>query len=98
VVSPDNESRLEINGHIHRTMQNTGQVSSDEHGVHLLFARQDLTGADRRHAQNYESGDAIRYSKGSKPLRVEAGEYARVAHVDAKEDYRHSKQRRGTQL
>jgi hypothetical protein len=25
VVSPDNESRREINGHIHRTMQNTGR-------------------------------------------------------------------------
>ena len=41
-----------------------------------------MTGADRQHAQNYESGDVIRYSKGSKPLGIEAGEYARVARMD----------------
>ena len=82
VVSPDNESRREINGHIHRTMQSEGKVASEEHRVHVLYARQDLTGADRQHAQNYETGDVIRYSKGSKPLGIEAGEYARVAGTD----------------
>jgi conjugative relaxase-like TrwC/TraI family protein len=82
VVSPDNESRREINQHIHRTMQDSGQVKSVEHRVHVLYARQDITGADRQHAQNYETGDVIRYSKGSKPLGVEAGEYARVAYTD----------------
>ena len=82
VVSPDNESRCEINQHIHRAMQESGQVKSDEHRVHLLYARQDITGADRQHAQNYERGDVIRYSKGSKPLGIEAGEYARVASTD----------------
>jgi conjugative relaxase-like TrwC/TraI family protein len=79
VVSPDNESRREINQHIHQAMQDTGQVKGEEHRVHVLYARQDITGADRQYAQNYESGDVIRYSKGSKPLGIEAGEYARVA-------------------
>jgi ATP-dependent exoDNAse (exonuclease V) alpha subunit len=82
VVSPDNESRREINQHIHRTMQDSGQVKSEEHRVHVLYARRDITGADRQHAQNYETGDVIRYSKGSKPLGIEAGEYARVAYTD----------------
>ena len=82
VVSPDNESRREINQHIHRAMQESGQVKPDEHRVALLYARQDITGADRQHAQNYEQGDVIRYSKGSKPLGIEAGEYARVARTD----------------
>jgi ATP-dependent exoDNAse (exonuclease V) alpha subunit len=82
VVSPDNESRREINSHIHRAMQDTGQVKGDEHSVRVLYARQDITGADRQHAQNYEQGDVIRYSKGSKPLGIEAGEYARVARTD----------------
>ena len=59
--------------HIHRAMQDTGQVKGEEHRVHVLYARQDLTGADRQHAQNYETGDVIRYSKGSKPLGIEAG-------------------------
>jgi conjugative relaxase-like TrwC/TraI family protein len=82
VVSPDNESRREINGHIHRAMQDAGQVKTEEHSVRVLYTRQDITGADRQHAQNYEQGDVIRYSKGSKPLGIEAGEYARVAHTD----------------
>jgi conjugative relaxase-like TrwC/TraI family protein len=82
VVSPDNESRREINSHIHRAMQSSGQVSNEEQRVHVLYARQDVTGADRQHAQNYEKGDVLRYSKGSKPLGIEAGEYARVTHTD----------------
>jgi conjugative relaxase-like TrwC/TraI family protein len=82
VVSPDNESRREINNHIHRAMQDVGQVKAEEHSVRVLYARQDITGADRQHAQNYEPGDVIRYSKGSKPLGLEAGEYARVARID----------------
>src|SRR5579863_6743347 len=82
VVSPDNASRREINETIHRTMQNEGRVSTQEQRVHVLYARQDVTGADRQHAQNYERGDVLRYSKGSKPLGIEPGEYARVSHVD----------------
>ena len=69
VVSPDNESRREINQHIHRAMQDDGQVKGDEHRVHVLYARQDLTGADRQHAQNYEQGDVLRYSKGIEAAR-----------------------------
>ena len=82
VISPDNESRREINGHIHRAMRESGQVKGADHRVPVLYARQELTGADRQHAQNYESGDVIRYTKGSKPIGIEAGEYARVARVD----------------
>lgn len=82
VVSPDNESRREINQHIHRAMQDEGKVSREEHRVHVLYARQDIRGADRQHAQNYTKGDVLRYSKGSKPLGIRAGEYARVTATD----------------
>jgi ATP-dependent exoDNAse (exonuclease V) alpha subunit len=82
VVSPDNASRREINEAIHRTMQSEGKVSNNEQRVHVLYVRQDVTGADRQHAQNYERGDVLRYSKGSKPLGIEPGKYARVSHVD----------------
>ena len=78
VVSPDNESRREINSHIHQAMQSEGKVSNEEHRVHVLYARQDINGADRQYAQNYQKGDVIRYSKGSRPLGIKAGEYARV--------------------
>jgi conjugative relaxase-like TrwC/TraI family protein len=82
VISPDNQSRQEINRHIHRAMREAGQVTGTEYRVPVLHARQELTGADRQHAQNYAEGDVIRFSKGSKPLGIEPGEYARVARVD----------------
>jgi hypothetical protein len=34
----------------------------------------------------YEEGDIVRYAKGSKTLGIEAGEYARVADVDRKQN------------
>jgi len=98
VVSPDNESRREINSQIHRAMQESGQIKGDEYRVHLLYARQDITGADRQHAQNYETGDVIRYSKGSKPLGIEAGEYARVTATDRETNMVAVKRRNGEEL
>ena len=50
----------------------------------VLVPRQEITGADRQWAERYEAGDVVRYSRGSKALGVEAGDYARVEHVDAK--------------
>jgi ATP-dependent exoDNAse (exonuclease V) alpha subunit len=83
IVSPDNESRREINGLVREQMQERGLVSRDEQAVTVLSPRQDMTGADRAVAAEYEVGDMLRYSKGSKPLELEAGEYVRVAAVDA---------------
>ena len=82
VVSPDNESRRELNTLIHREMQQRGFVGQDEHQVTVLQARQDMTGADRQWASQYEPGDVVRYARGSKTLGIEAGEYARVGQVD----------------
>jgi conjugative relaxase-like TrwC/TraI family protein len=98
VVSPDNASRREINEAIHRTMQNEGKVSNNEQRVHVLYARQDVTGADRQHAQNYEHGDVLRYSKGSKPLGIKPGEYARVSHVDRESNTLTVKRHGGAEL
>ena len=79
VISPDNESRRELNSLIHREMQNRGDVSKDEHKLRVLESRQDLTGADRQWAGQYEAGDVVRYSRGSKTEGIAPGEYARVA-------------------
>jgi ATP-dependent exoDNAse (exonuclease V) alpha subunit len=49
-----------------------------------LVARQEITGADRQWAEQYEPGDVVRYAKGSKTYGIEAGEYARVERVNAK--------------
>src|SRR5271165_1019626 len=86
VISSDNESRRELNGLIHAEMQERGAVGQDEHKVKVLDARQDMTGADRAWAGQYEEGDIVRYAKGSKRLGIEPGEYARVAGVDRKEN------------
>ena len=83
VVSPDNHSREEINQVIHRAMQATGAVHRREHHVQVLVARQDVTGADRQWAEQYKPGDVVRYTKGSRTHGLAAGEYVRVAHVDA---------------
>jgi ATP-dependent exoDNAse (exonuclease V) alpha subunit len=82
VISPDNESRRELNSLIHREMQQHGTVSHEEHKFRVLEPRQDLTGADRAWATKYEIEDVLRYSRGSKALEVSAGEYATVKAID----------------
>jgi ATP-dependent exoDNAse (exonuclease V) alpha subunit len=86
VVSPDNQSRMEINRMIHAEMQKTGQVDDRERNVRVLVARQEITGADRQWAEQYEPGNVVRYTKGSKTHGIEAGEYSRVESVNAKEN------------
>jgi conjugative relaxase-like TrwC/TraI family protein len=86
VISPDNESRRELNVLIHREMQQRGDVSQEEHKLQVLDSRQEMTGADRQWALQYEVGDVVRYTRGSKVLGIEPGEYARVEYVDAKEN------------
>jgi hypothetical protein len=86
VISPDNESRRELNGLIHRELQERGDVSQDEHKLRVLDSRQEMTGVDRQWAGQYEEGDVVRYTRGSKVLGIEPGEYARVAQVDAPEN------------
>src|SRR5262249_13443945 len=84
VVSPDNQSRQDLNDVIHRAMQAEGNVGREEHRTPVLVPRQEITGADRQWADRYEDGDVLRYSRGSKALGIEAGGYARVEGVDSK--------------
>jgi conjugative relaxase-like TrwC/TraI family protein len=86
VVSPDNQSRMEINDAIHREMQSRGLVDQCEYPVRVLVARQEITGADRQWAGQYEQGDVVHYAKGSKAFGIEPGEYASVKSVDAKDN------------
>jgi Viral (Superfamily 1) RNA helicase len=84
VISPDNESRRELNLLIHRAMQDAGQVQRAEKTIRVLESRQDLTGADRGWAERYQPNDVLRYSHGSKLLGIRAGEYTTVTDVDSK--------------
>jgi ATP-dependent exoDNAse (exonuclease V) alpha subunit len=98
VVSPDNQSRREINQVIHREMQKRGQVDGHEHKHRVLVARQEIMGADRQWAGQYESGDVVRYTRGSKTHGIEAGEYARVERVNEKENLVTVKRENGEQV
>jgi conjugative relaxase-like TrwC/TraI family protein len=82
VVSPDNKSRRELNEVIHRELQTSGKVAEEEHSVRVLVSRQEMTGADRQWAAQYEIGDVLRYSRGSEAVGIEAGEYVTVRGVD----------------
>jgi ATP-dependent exoDNAse (exonuclease V) alpha subunit len=86
VVSPDNASRTALNQRIHRARQEDAQVDRRDHRVRVLLPRQDVTGADRHWAARYAPGDVVRYTTGSRTLGLGAGEYARVAHVNADEN------------
>jgi conjugative relaxase-like TrwC/TraI family protein len=84
VVSPDNLSRTEINQSIHAELQARGTVSKEEHSVQTLVPRQEMTGADRSWAQQYQVNDILRYSRSSKETGIEKGEYTRVMSIDAR--------------
>ena len=98
VVSPDNQSRTEINRMIHMEMQKRGQVDHRERNVRVLVARQEITGADRQWAEQYEPGNIVRYTKGSRTHGIEAGEYSRVESVNAKENLLTVRRESGEQI
>jgi len=98
VVSPDNQSRMEINQTIHREMQTRGQVDHREHGMKVLIARQEITGADRQWAAQYKPSDVVRYTKGSKAVGIKPGEYARVERANEKENLVTVKRENGEQV
>src|SRR5450631_2945807 len=83
VVSPDNISRTEINQRIHAELQSRGSVGKEEHRVQTLVPRQEMTGADRSWAQQYQINDILRYSRSSRETSIAKGEYARVKSIDA---------------
>jgi ATP-dependent exoDNAse (exonuclease V) alpha subunit len=82
VISPDNQSRRELNSLIHREMQERGQVNEQAHTFTVLEPRQELTGADRAWATQYAQDDVLRYSRGSKAVGIKSGEYATVTAID----------------
>jgi ATP-dependent exoDNAse (exonuclease V) alpha subunit len=86
VVSPDNRSRNEINQRIHDELQSRGRVSREEYSVRTLVPRQEMTGADRSWAQQYQTNDILRYSRTSKETGIKKGEYSRVLAVNAEKN------------
>lgn len=86
IVSPDNASRWELNAAVRDELRASGNLSAEDHSFKVLVQRQDMTGADRSWASNYEPGQIIRYARGSKTAGIKAGSYATVAMVDSKQN------------
>jgi hypothetical protein len=87
VVSPDNRSRTEINQRIHDELQSRGVVSQQKNTpCNTLVPRQEMTGADRSWAQQYQVNDILRYSRSSQETGIKKGEYTRVVAVNAQEN------------
>jgi ATP-dependent exoDNAse (exonuclease V) alpha subunit len=63
-------------------LQAEGKIGGPEQRVAVLVNRQELTGADRQWAAQYEPGDVIRYTRGSKQAGLKAGEYATVVDLN----------------
>ena len=78
VISPDNQSRRQLNALIHDELQRNGKVQAEEQTLNVLTPRQDMTGAERTWAARYELNDVLRYSRGSEAIGIKAGEYAKV--------------------
>ena len=100
VVSPDNRSRTEINQRIHSELQSCGVVSRNEHVTTTLVPRQEMTGADRTWAAQYQVNDILRYSRASQETGIGKGEYARVTRIDAERNLLtdHARRRHRTEL
>jgi ATP-dependent exoDNAse (exonuclease V) alpha subunit len=98
VVSPDNQSRVAINEAIHNAMQDTNQIPYLEYRMKVLVARQEVTGADRQWAAQYEPGNVVRYAKGSKSLGIAPGEYAQVESIAEKQNHITVKRENGQRL
>jgi hypothetical protein len=83
VVSPDNASRRDINNAIRNELKSSGIVSKDDHRMVVLTQRSELTSVDREWAANYQQGDVLYYTRGSKEHGIEPRAYARVTSIDA---------------
>jgi conjugative relaxase-like TrwC/TraI family protein len=82
IVSPDNASRCDLNMAVRQELKSNGVVAAEDHSFRVLAQRQDMTGADRAWANHYETGDVVRYARGSKNVGIEAGSYGTVAAIN----------------
>ena len=82
IVSPDNASRRELNVAVRAELKANGIVAADDRNFRVLIQRQEMTGAERTWASHYETGDIVRFARGSKVLGIEAGSYGTVVAIN----------------
>ncbi|HEY4046368.1 MAG TPA: AAA family ATPase, partial [Acidobacteriaceae bacterium] len=83
IVSPDNASRRELNLAVRQELKANGTVAPEDHSFRILVQRQDMTGAERSWASQYEINDVVRYSRGSKNVGIDAGSYGTVVGINS---------------
>ena len=81
VVSPANDERRELNRAIRAEMIVRDHISPLGTEQTILVNR-GLSGAQRSIAYNYEEGDVIRFTRGSKQFAIAKGAYADVEKID----------------
>lgn len=84
VISPDNASRMELNQAIRAELRGVDGLRGPDREFAVLIPRSDLTSADRVWAAQYQPGDVLQYTRGSKELGLEPYSYATVRAVDTK--------------
>jgi ATP-dependent exoDNAse (exonuclease V) alpha subunit len=82
VVSPDNESRRELNQAIRDELRAHGRLGEDRYSARVLQPRQDLTGEDRKLAASYRIGDVVRFHRDNKAAGAARGDYATVTGIE----------------
>ncbi|MFY9227415.1 MAG: MobF family relaxase [Blastocatellia bacterium] len=80
-IAPTNRERQAINEAIRTDLKQKGEIAQEGLETQILVNK-NVTGAERKLAQNYEAGDIVGYLYGSKRHGIEAGEYLRVTNVD----------------
>lgn len=78
VISPDNDSRKELNKVIQAKLQDIGIIQKEAFHQSVLVTRQDVTGAQRKKAISYQPGNIIRFERDSKALGIDKKSYAEV--------------------
>jgi hypothetical protein len=81
VVSPANDERRELNKAIRAELIARGQAAPLGQD-HTILVNRCLSGERRAIAYNYEEGNVIRFTSGSKQFAIAKGDYARVEAVD----------------
>jgi conjugative relaxase-like TrwC/TraI family protein len=84
IVSPDNASRREINQAVRTELESRGALGTENVPFSVLMARNEMRGADRAWAANYNTGDTLQYLRGSKQVGVDKNSYATVVAKDPK--------------
>jgi len=82
VISPDNASRVELNQAIRAELRERGGVRGPDTEFTVLVARSELNSEDRKWAAQYQAGDVLQYTRGSKEIGVGPLGYATVRAVD----------------